>query len=78
MGHVPMETHVTIVQADYSNHIKIWSSAQSPFALRQMMAELWDQDADEVCILVGGAFGGKAGIHLTLAALLSKAAGGAG
>lgn len=82
VGHVPMETHVTIVQADpYSNHIKIWSSAQSPFALRQMMAwsfGIKDADVEVYIPYVGGAFGGKAGIHLEpLAALLSKAAGGA-
>ncbi len=82
VGHVPMETHVTIVQSDpYSDHIKIWSSAQSPFALRQMMAwsfGIKESDVEVYIPYVGGGFGGKAGIHLEpLAALLSKAAGGA-
>lgn len=82
VAHVPMETHVTIVQSDpYSDKIKIWSSAQSPFALRGMMAwsfGIKESDIEIIIPFVGGAFGGKAGIHLEpLAALLSKVAGGA-
>lgn len=82
VAHVPMETHVTIAQADpFSNKIKIWSSAQSPFALRQMMAASFGVSESDIEVhipFVGGAFGGKAGIHLEpLATMLSKAANGA-
>ena len=82
VAHAPMETHVTIVQADpYSNRIVVWSSAQSPFALRQMLAhsfKISESDIEVNIPFVGGAFGGKAGIHLEpLATLLSKAANGA-
>lgn len=82
VAHVPMETHVTIVQADpYSNKIKIWSSAQSPFALRQMLAwsfGISEADVEVHVPFVGGAFGGKAGIHLEpLGTILSKACNGA-
>ncbi|HZK29245.1 MAG TPA: molybdopterin cofactor-binding domain-containing protein, partial [Clostridia bacterium] len=82
VAHVPLETHVAIVQADpFTDRIQIWSSAQSPFALRQLMAwSLGVKESDiEVYIpYVGGAFGGKAGIHLEpLLALLSRASGGA-
>jgi CO/xanthine dehydrogenase Mo-binding subunit len=81
VAHVPMETHVSIVQADpYSNRIKIWSSAQSPFAIRQIMADSFgisESDVEVHIPYVGGGFGGKAGIHLEpLATLLSRAAGG--
>jgi CO/xanthine dehydrogenase Mo-binding subunit len=81
VAHVPMETHVSIVQADpYSNRIRIWSSAQSPFAIRQIMADSFGIAESEVEVhipYVGGGFGGKAGIHLEpLATLLSRAAGG--
>jgi len=81
VAHVPMETHVAIVQADpYSNKIRIWSSAQSPFAIRQIMADSFgisESDVEVHIPYVGGGFGGKAVIHLEpLAALLSKAAGG--
>lgn len=82
VAHVPLETHVAIVEADpYTGRIKIWTSAQSPFALRQLMAYSFGmQDSDiEVHIpFVGGGFGGKAGIHLEpLLTLLSREAGGA-
>ena len=81
VAHVPMETHVTIVQADvYNNKFKIWSSAQSPFVIRQTMADSFGVNESDVEVhipYVGGGFGGKAGIHLEpLCALLSKAAGG--
>nr|WP_050807009.1 molybdopterin cofactor-binding domain-containing protein [Acetonema longum] len=40
VAHVPMETHVAIAQADpYSPVLKIWSSTQSPFGVRQLMAK---------------------------------------
>lgn len=81
VAHVPMETHVSIVQADpFSNRIRIWSSAQSPFAIRQIMADSFkisETDVEVHIPYVGGGFGGKAGIHLEpLGALLSRAAGG--
>ncbi len=82
VAHVPLEVHNCIVQADpFSNKIKIWSSAQSPFALRQMMSASFginESDIQVVIPYVGGGFGGKSGIHLEpLTALLSKASGGA-
>ncbi len=81
VGHVPMETHVTIAQADpYSNKVKIWSSAQSPFAVRQLLAKSLGIDKSDVHVIVpfiGGGFGGKAGIHLEpFVTILSRAAKG--
>jgi CO/xanthine dehydrogenase Mo-binding subunit len=81
VGHVPMETHVSIAQADpYSNKVKLWSSVQSPFALRDMLAKALDiprGDIEVVVPYVGGGFGGKAGIHLEpLVTILSRAAKG--
>jgi CO/xanthine dehydrogenase Mo-binding subunit len=81
VGHVPMETHVTIAQADpYSNKVKIWSSAQSPFAVRQLLAKSLGIDKSDVHVIVpyiGGGFGGKAGIHLEpFVTVLSRAAKG--
>lgn len=81
VGHVPMETHVSIAQADpYSNKVKLWSSVQSPFALRDMLAKALNisrGDIEVVVPYVGGGFGGKAGIHLEpLVTILSRAAKG--
>jgi CO/xanthine dehydrogenase Mo-binding subunit len=80
-AHTPLETHAAIAEADpYSDRIKIWSSAQSPFAVRQLMAKSFgiaESDIQVIIPYVGGGFGGKAGIHLEpLSALLSKACKG--
>lgn len=80
-AHTPLETHVSIAEADpYSDKIKIWSSAQSPFAVRQLLARSFGISESNIQVIVpyiGGAFGGKAGIHLEpLVTLLSKAAKG--
>ncbi|HWR39089.1 MAG TPA: xanthine dehydrogenase family protein molybdopterin-binding subunit [Patescibacteria group bacterium] len=81
VAHVPLETHVTIAQADiYSPRVKIWSSTQSPFGVRQLLAKALGISRGDVQVIVpyvGGGFGGKAGIHLEpLAAVLSRACGG--
>ncbi len=81
VGHVPMETHVSIAQADpYANKLKIWSSTQSPFALRDMLAKCFSIPRGNIEVhvpYVGGGFGGKAGIHIEpLVVLLSRAAKG--
>lgn len=80
-AHTPIETHVSIAEADpYSDRIKIWSSAQSPFAVRQLLARslgITESNIQVIVPYIGGAFGGKAGIHLEpLVTLLSKAAKG--
>lgn len=80
-GHTPIETHVAIAETDpYSDKMKIWSSAQSPFAIRQLMSKSFDVSEGDIQVIVpyvGGAFGGKAGVHLEpLAAILSKACKG--
>lgn len=80
-AHAPIETHVAIAQADpYSEKIKIWTSAQSPFAVRQLMAKSFGIDEADIQVVVpfiGGGFGGKAGVHLEpLVTLLSKACNG--
>ena len=81
VAHAPIETHVTVGQADpYSNKIKLWSSIQSPFVTRAILAKalgIHKSDIEIVVPYVGGAFGAKAGLHLELlVTLLSKAANG--
>ncbi len=80
-AHTPIETHSSIAQADpYTGKVKIWSSAQSPFAIRKLMARSFGMrqaDIEVVVPYIGGAFGGKAGVHLEpLVTLLSRATGG--
>lgn len=78
--HIPLETHNVVAKWGTEGKIKVWSSAQSPFAIRDLMSValgIPKQDIEVVVPYVGGGFGGKAGIHLeALVALLSKAAKG--
>lgn len=81
VAHAPLETHVSIAQADpHSRQVKIWSSTQSPFGVRQLLAKALGISRSDVRVMVpciGGGFGGKAGIHLEpLAAVLSRACKG--
>ncbi|MDI6803634.1 MAG: xanthine dehydrogenase family protein molybdopterin-binding subunit [Bacteroidota bacterium] len=78
--HVPMETHGAIVQWGVSDKVMIYTSAQSPFTVRNLFCytfKLPHQKVRVVVPYVGGGFGGKAGIHFEpLVGCLSRAAGG--
>ncbi|MFQ3547774.1 MAG: xanthine dehydrogenase family protein molybdopterin-binding subunit, partial [Termitinemataceae bacterium] len=78
--HVPMETHVAIVQWGKDDEVTIWSSAQSPFTVRNLFCYAFKLPLNKVRVIVphiGGGFGGKAGIHIEpLTAVLSRKAGG--
>src|SRR6266545_3660358 len=78
--HVPMETHVAIVEWKVGDDVTIWSSAQSPFTVRNLFCDAFRLPLSKVRVIVphvGGGFGGKAGIHLEpLLACLSRKAGG--
>ena len=78
--HVPMETHVAIVQWRAGDEVDIWTSAQSPFTVRNLFCYTFKLPLNKVRVVVpfvGGGFGGKAGIHLEpLVACLSRKAGG--
>jgi len=78
--HVPMETHVAIVEWKTGDQVTIWSSAQSPFTVRNLFCYAFKLPLNHVRVIVphvGGGFGGKAGIHLEpLVYCLSKAAHG--
>lgn len=78
--HVPMETHVAIVAWGVNDRVTIWSSAQSPFTVRNLFCNTFSLPLNNVRVIiphVGGGFGGKAGIHIEpLVACLSKKAGG--
>ncbi|MGH4124554.1 MAG: xanthine dehydrogenase family protein molybdopterin-binding subunit [Clostridium sp.] len=81
VAHAPMETHVAIAQADtYTNKVKIWSSTQSPFGVRKLLAKALNISTADIQVIVpyvGGGFGGKAGIHLEpLVTVLSRACKG--
>jgi CO/xanthine dehydrogenase Mo-binding subunit len=78
--HVPLETHVAIVAWKAGDEVTIWTSAQSPFTVRNLFCSAMRLPLNQVRVVVphvGGGFGGKAGIHLEpLLACLSRKAGG--
>jgi len=78
--HVPLETHVAIAKWSTGDKIKVWTSAQSPFAVRNLLSAAVGVPGSQIEVIVpyvGGGFGGKAGIHLEgLVACLSRAAKG--
>lgn len=78
--HIPLETHGTIVQWGVGDKIKIYSSSQSPFSIRDLFSVAFGLPKTNIEVhvpYVGGGFGGKSGIHLEpLVGLLSKTAGG--
>jgi carbon-monoxide dehydrogenase large subunit len=65
--HVPLETHVAIAQVDYAGKITLWTSSQSPFAQRDLIAKTWGLSPSDVRVIspyVGGGFGCKAGVTM--------------
>ncbi|HTX73831.1 MAG TPA: xanthine dehydrogenase family protein molybdopterin-binding subunit [Rectinemataceae bacterium] len=78
--HVPMETHVAIVEWKRGDNVTIWTSAQSPFTVRNLFCYTFKLPLNKVRVIiphVGGGFGGKAGIMLEpLLACLSRKADG--
>lgn len=80
VDHVCMETHVCIGQYLPDGAVNLWTSAQSPFAVRYLLGISLGIPLHKINVhvpYVGGGFGGKAGINLEpLVVFLSKKAGG--
>jgi carbon-monoxide dehydrogenase large subunit len=77
---VPLETHVTVAQMDGNGKITLWSSSQSPFAQRNLIAKALGISHSMLRVItpyVGGGFGSKAGVSMEGAcvALAMKAKG---
>ena len=80
VSHTPMETHTSIGQYLPDGSIRIWTSAQSPFAIRYILGVSLGVPLHKISVYVpyvGGGFGGKAGINFEpLVVMLSKKVGG--
>lgn len=71
--HVPLEPHIAVAQADRSGQITLWTSSQSPFAQRNLIAESLGLSQSKVRVIapyVGGGFGSKAGVSMEALAVL--------
>ncbi|NMC30296.1 MAG: xanthine dehydrogenase family protein molybdopterin-binding subunit [Pelolinea sp.] len=65
--HVPIETHVAVAQVSHLGKITLWSSSQSPFAQRDLIAKTLGFSPSDVRVIspyVGGGFGCKAGVTM--------------
>ncbi|WP_069807284.1 xanthine dehydrogenase family protein molybdopterin-binding subunit [Vulcanisaeta thermophila] len=76
MNHVYMEPISVIARWLPNNIVEIWTSAQSPFAVRYLTAKALHLPESNIVVhvpYVGGGFGGKAGVNFEpLVAMLSK------
>ncbi len=71
--HVPIESHVAIAQVDHTGKITLWTSSQSPFAQRNLIAEslgISPSDMRVISPYVGGGFGSKAGVSMEALAVV--------
>jgi len=65
--HVPLEPHNAVARVDQGGKITLWSSTQSPFAQRNLIAKalgLSQSDVRVIGLYVGGGFGAKAGVTM--------------
>ncbi len=71
--HVPIEPHVAVAKADQSGQITLWTSSQSPFAQRNLIAGALGLSQSKVRVIapyVGGGFGCKAGVTMEALAVV--------
>ncbi|MGM0652646.1 MAG: xanthine dehydrogenase family protein molybdopterin-binding subunit [Bacillota bacterium] len=67
MQHVPIETHKAAVQWSPDGKLTVWSTAQSPNVVRQLLAKSLDIPMHKIRVIssfIGGGFGCKAGASL--------------
>jgi len=67
VAHACIEPHISVAQCDYSGRITMWNSTQSPHTQRHILANalgIPHKDIRVIAPLVGGGFGGKAGISM--------------
>jgi carbon-monoxide dehydrogenase large subunit len=71
--HVPLETHTSVALSEKSGQVTLWASSQSPFAMRDMIAQglgIPHNKLRVIAPLVGGGFGGKAGVTMEACAVV--------
>jgi xanthine dehydrogenase molybdenum-binding subunit len=80
VSHCCMEPHAVVASFDSSGKLTVWSSTQTPFGMRNMLAQALDMPVSKIRVIkpthVGGGFGSKLDLILDGAcALLSKKTG---
>lgn len=62
--HTPIENHIAVAQYEPDGKCTVWTSCQSPYAVRQALSASFDIPLNKMRIIspyVGGGFGSKAG-----------------
>lgn len=75
--HVAMETRCSIAQIHSNGTVEITSSSQAPFMIKRLIGEYFGINSGNITVntpLVGGAFGGKASVHLEILAYIATKA----
>jgi len=70
--HVPIEPHVAVALWEPSGQVTLWTSSQSPFAQRDLIAQSLNIPHGNLRVIspyVGGGFGGKAGVSIEVYAV---------
>jgi len=65
--HAPIENHSVIALTEPSGKVTVWSTCQSPYAVRKALSVAFNLPLNKVRVIspaVGGGFGGKAGTTL--------------
>ncbi|HEX9616907.1 MAG TPA: molybdopterin cofactor-binding domain-containing protein, partial [Anaerolineales bacterium] len=65
--HVPIEPHIAVARVEQDGKVTLWSSTQSPFAQRNLIAKGLGISQSDVRVIgpyVGGGFGAKAGVTM--------------
>jgi CO/xanthine dehydrogenase Mo-binding subunit len=65
--HVPLEPHNAVAKVEQSGQITLWTSSQSPFAQRDLIAKTLGISQSDIRVIshyVGGGFGSKAGVTM--------------
>lgn len=79
-AHCAMEPHCCIVEWDSMSHVKIWSSTQGPFVVREGIAAMYGMNLSDVEVFVnflGGGFGCKSDLIIEpLAAFIARSVPG--
>jgi len=71
--HVPIETHTSVALCEKTGQVTLWATSQSPFAMRDMIAQALGISHNKLRViapLVGGGFGGKAGVTMEACAVV--------
>ena len=70
--HVPLEPHVAVALWEQTGQVTLWTSSQSPFAQRDLIAQSLNIPHGNLRVVspyVGGGFGGKAGVSMEVYAV---------